>query len=100
MLKNKTEREEYFRDDKHWILLEKWCLHSMFIKVYHLTPYNIIKITADVNLNGITECVLGCYELCNTSEAAALNSIYELTLNQCIDVMTKQDMEEKRCLSH
>ena len=109
MLKNKTERLEYFSDQTHWHV---WKANETYatsiIRVCKLDGYPIIRISANVDINGIHECTLGYYELStfvNTDLDAIqcvpfLRHIYNLTLNQCIDVMTKFDKGVQECLSH
>ena len=98
MLKNNKQREEYFKDDFNWIPLgeiptQDTDLHcTSLILVKKLRDYPIIKILAHMSNYYFGEQLIkiGYYE----DDENYLNQIYNLTENQCIAIMRREDMEE------
>ena len=100
MLKNNKQREEYFRSEENWECLGTipvqmlGCLHSSnLLYVKKLKGYDIICIYVNMSdsYQGEHDVKLGYYE----SDGDYFNRIYQLSFNQCIDVMRKSDQIEK-----
>lgn len=96
MLKNNKEREAYFSNRDNWDCLGtipvrmEGCLHSSdLLYVKKLKDYNIICIYVNMSdsYQGEHDVKLGYYE----SDGDFFNQIYQLSFNQCIDVMRKKD---------
>ena len=101
MLKNNKQREEYFRSIENWDILGSICVlnpgmtHSSdLIIVKKLKNYSIICVSANRSNEyfGEHEVKLGYYE----SDGDMLDNIYNLTVNQCIDIMRRKDLEEAK----
>lgn len=99
---NNKQREEYFRTSDNWeglggVPVKDMDHASYLVIVWKLKGYNIIKIEAllsqyipgEYNI-GEHEVVLGYYE----GDENSISSIYELTTNQCIAIMRRQDNEK------
>lgn len=96
-MKNKQERENYFRDGKNWnqigFLLDGKCI------VKRLNEYPIVEIAweLDVTPSGYCKGIaiqhrLGYYRI---NPDYSLNNCYSMSVNQCVDLMTQLDKAEK-----
>ena len=90
-LKNNKDRLEYLRDDRRWTKCA--CDHPF--KIEKLYAYPLVRVSGFTNIGSdIKWCVLGYYELENNKLYSPLQTIYNLTINQCVDVMRKWDNRE------
>ena len=92
VLKNKQERLNYFNDSNNWFSLVYVLAGNL--KVKKLKNYPIMKIYWDLKVTNydVMERMIGCYRV---NPDWTLENCYSMSINQCIDLMTKCDNEVK-----
>ena len=96
-MKNKQERENYFRDGKNWINMDTVLYNNIQIK--RLKNYPIVEVTWNLDVTPHNYCAgiqihhrLGYFRV---NEDYSLNNCYSMSTNQCVDLMTQIDKAEK-----
>ena len=97
-LKNKLSRTTYLLDIYSWDKVGEMCNDT--IKVFKLKEYPIAKLTWTIDLGGknffsepnLSNAVIGIYEI---NPDYTLKSVYSMSVNQCVDLMTQIDKENK-----
>lgn len=89
-MKNNTEREAHYRDEKNWHTLAEM---PKFMRIQKLENYPLVRFQIYIknNYTGDRYHTQNVYELDETSMALSFKNIYDLTINQAIGIMREKD---------